>query len=76
MLIHFFHLSITGEVFLFFILYVCQKLPSHHFLTTITPVKALIVVMLMQTEFAESYELIVHFIELLFLLVEIIRRVV
>ncbi len=38
--------------------------------------KVLIVVMLMQTEFAGFYELIVHFIELLSLLVEIIRRAV
>lgn len=76
MFIHFFHLSITGEVFYSLFLHVCQKLPSHHFLITITLMKVLIVVMLMQTEFAGFYELIVHFTLLLFLLLEIIRRAV
>ena len=76
MFIHFFHLSATGEFFYSLFLHVCQKLPSRHFLITITLMKVLIVVMLMQTEFAGFYELIVHFIELLSLLVEIIRRAV
>jgi len=61
---------------LFFYLYLCQKLPSHHFLTTITPVKVSIAVMLTQTEFAGFYELIVHFMELLFLLLDVIHGVV